>query len=113
MQICQDHWHELRNAIRQRGLWELVASGTPPTLQVTGQEAEPPQEMLDPLRTTSLMISDQAVMAFGSYLLTRNDCPLCEVEYNLGKGTSLEWIDVDADIVLVLCKERHLIRNEE
>lgn len=117
MKLCQDHWHELKNAIRQRGLWEFVTPVESSAMQTTQQELETEypqgQEPLDPLRTISGLISEQAVMAFGAYLLTRNDCPLCEVEYNLGQGTSFEWIEVDADIVLAICRERHPVSRKE
>jgi hypothetical protein len=58
------------------------------------------------------LISAQALSAFGDYLLTRQYCPLCEVEENLGRGHSFEWISTDADTVLQLCKERNLISRE-
>jgi hypothetical protein len=115
MQICQDHWHELKNAIRQRGLWTLVAHdgyiAAPLVTRDQYENSDAPT--LDPLVTAGLMISDQALRAFGSYLLTRSYCPLCEVEQNLGQGTSLEWIEADADSVLHLCQERQLIGLEE
>lgn len=105
MQFCHDHWHELKNAIRKRGLWGLVRTSS------TGSEPEgyekPPTP--DPLEIITLMISEQALMAFGIYLLTHHCCPLCEVEQNLGKGLSFEWIDVDADHVMTLCKQQHTI----
>jgi hypothetical protein len=113
MYICQDHWHELNNAIRQRGLWELVPRGedsriaTDPRSQSSLGPSEPSN--LDPLSLAVSLISVQALMALGDYLLTRQYCPLCEVEENLGRGLSLEWIISDADTVLQLCKERKLI----
>ena len=113
MQICEDHWHELKNAIRQRGMWRLVAEETgavySPVQEGQGQRRSGD---LDPLMMTSLLISEQALMAFGSYLLTHRCCPLCEVEFNLGKGLSFDWIDFDADQILQVCKERHLIESE-
>ena len=113
MHICQDHWHELKSAIRQRGLWGLVPRGedghiaTNPRLQNSGEPSEPPN--LDPLSMAASLISSQALMAFGDYLLTRQYCPLCEVEENLGRGLSMEWIIIDADTVLQFCRERKLI----
>lgn len=111
MKICQDHWHELRNAIRQRGLWGLVAPSGYLTREITAKEFEtkPAEATLDPLWAASLMVSQQALMACGSHLLGRNDCPLCEVEKNLGRHLSLEWIDTDADTILQVCRERHMI----
>ena len=109
MKFCDDHWHELKNAIRQRGMWGLVRSNVyaAPTRQEAGQASE-----FDPMTTATLMISEQALMAFGTYLLSHHCCPLCEVEQNLGKGLSLEWIDIDADAVLELCRQRHLIDSQ-
>jgi hypothetical protein len=107
MQICQEHWHELKNAIRQRGLWRLV---TPSGYLA----AESPEEILelnamqfkfDPLMAMSLMIGEQARAAFGLSI----HCPLCDVDENLGKHESMHWIDSDADIILYVCRQRHLV----
>jgi hypothetical protein len=106
MQICQDHWHELKRAIRQRGMWKLVSSN------IVRHRPALPARRFDPLSIASMMISHQARMAFGDYLETRSYCPLCEVEQNLGKGRSFEWIDVDADTILAVCRERKLISEE-
>lgn len=113
MQICQGHWHELKNAIRKRGMWKLVSPETGPNLPsyFTGPmiAAASKGTRLDPLQVASLLISDQALRAFGDYVESRGCCPLCEVEENLGRGQSLEWIDVDADSILEVCKERKLV----
>lgn len=114
MQICQDHWHELKNAIRQRGMWKLVSSNTGqqrPT-QITKQMRATPPAGFDPLSMVSVMILDQARMAFGDTLEIRTCCPLCKVELNLGTGRSLEWIDVDADAILEVCRQQKLIGGE-
>jgi hypothetical protein len=113
MDICHDHWHELKNAIRQRGLWGLVPRGVDRHIATNprSQSSLGPSESsnLDPLSLAVSLISAQALMAFGDYLLTRPYCPLCEVEENLGRGLSCEWIITDADTVLQFCKERNLI----
>ena len=115
MKICQDHWHELKNSIRQRGMWKFVPADVSPKSNRARQEleTETATSTFDPLTMASMMISQQALMAFGAYLETRNYCPLCEVEQNLGKGISIEWIDVNADTLLQLCRDRHLIGSEE
>ena len=111
MYICQNHWHELKNAVRQRGLWSLV---TPAGYLA----AETPEEVLelnaaqftfDPLMASTLMISEQARAALGASLTMGVNCPLCEVDQNLGAGRSLEWIDTDTDVVLAVCRQRHLV----
>jgi hypothetical protein len=106
MQICQDHWHELKRAIRQRGMGKLVSPDP------AHNRPAPSTPGFDPLGMVSVMISHQARMALGEYLETRSFCPLCEVEQNMGKGRSFEWIDVDADTILAVCKQRKLIREE-
>ena len=68
---------------------------------------------MDPLQVAALLISDQALRAFGDYLESRNYCPLCEVEENLGRGQSFEWINVDADSILQICKQQNLVHSEE
>ena len=113
MQICQDHWHELKNAIRQRGMWKLVSRDTDGRLPayLTRQTLATASmgARIDPLRVTALLISDQALTAFGDYLESRSYCPLCEVDENLGRGQSFDWIATDADAVLEVCRERHLV----
>ena len=114
MYICQNHWHELKNAVRQRGLWSLVtpagylASETPDEVL----ELNAAQFTFDPLMASTLMISEQARAAFGTSAATSLNCPLCEVDKNLGAGISLDWIDTDADQILKICRDRHLVAVE-
>ncbi len=111
MQICQEHWHELKNAIRQRGLWRLVTPSGYLAAETSEEilELNAVQFKFDPLMTASFMIGEQARAAFGSDLATGIPCPLCEVDKNLGAGESLHWIEADADIILQVCQERHLV----
>jgi hypothetical protein len=111
MQICQEHTHELKNAIRQRGLWGLVMANRPAGAP-RSQRARVGKSAFDPLMAIDMLIAEQALRAFGGYLLTGRHCPLCEVEKNLGEGSATEWIDTDADIVLQVCRERRLISSE-
>jgi hypothetical protein len=115
MYICQNHWHVLKNAIRQRGLWSLV---TPAGYLA----AETPEEILelntaqfrfDPLMAASLMVSEQARAAFGPALGSGAHCPLCEVDENFGAGMAEDWIDIDTDIILKLCRDRQLVPVED
>jgi hypothetical protein len=115
MHICQDHWHELKNAIRQRGLWSLVtpagylAAETPEEIL----ELNAVQFVFDPLMAAHLMICEHARAAFGHSLAAGIHCPLCEVDQSLGEGLSLEWIDADADLILQICCDRHLVAVDE
>lgn len=115
MQICQNHWHDVKNAIRQRGLWKLIAhDGYIAAPVVTEETNEKTLSVsLDPLRATGLMISDQALAAFGRHLLSGNFCPLCAVDENLGDAQAMQWIDADADLILEVCRARHLVSIDD
>ena len=114
MKICPNHWHEVKNSIRERGLWGLVTPGGYLAANKSPQELEreAAESTLVPLIAASLMIAEQARMAFESYPVTGSDCPLCEVEQNLGDGSAIEWIDTDADLILQVCRERELVPSE-
>ena len=105
MQFCHDHSHVLRNALRQRGLWAFVPSDSP----LIEKEGKATPAEFDPWIMAGLLISEQAVRAFGTYLLSGNYCPLCEVEENLGGGSSFEWVDTDAETVFEICRELDLL----
>lgn len=115
MQICQDHWHDVKNAIRQRGLWRLVAHDGYIAAPVVTEEmaATVSSDSIDPLKTAGLIISQQALAAFGPQLLTGSFCPLCAVEENLGDGQAMQWIDADADLILEVCREQHLVSIDD
>jgi hypothetical protein len=115
MKICLDHWHEMRNAIRQRGLWKLVTQQGSVAAQNSQAEvgAWRMSSTFDPLIAESSMISEQALMALGSPLASSHDCPLCSVEQSLGAETVLEWIETDADIILQLCRAQKLVTSDE
>ena len=68
------------------------------------QSQSPAGPSFDPLDVAGHLICGQAIMALGKYLESRNYCPLCEVEQNLGRGFSREWIEVNADTVLEICR---------
>ena len=113
--MCQNHWHELKNAVRQRGLWRLVtpAGYLSPEISEEILELNAAQFAFDPLMASTLMISEQARAAFGDALANGIHCPLCEVDENLGDGLSLEWIATDTDVILRVCRERRLIMANE
>ena len=115
MSICQNHWHELKNAIRQRGLWRLVTPHGYKAAHASAQELEEKlrQSPFDPLMAASLMIHEQARLAFGCPPATSSDCPLCVVDRNLGTEVSIEWVETEADLILQLCREQHLVAIEE
>jgi hypothetical protein len=115
MYMCQNHWHELKNAVRQRGLWRLVtpAGYLAPEISEEILELNSAQFAFDPLMASTLMIAEQARAAFGDALANGVHCPLCEVDQSLGDGLSLEWIDTDADLIFNICRDRQLIAANE
>lgn len=81
MRFCQLHWDNLRDAIRARGLWPLVAQNGADAIEREVQviEGTATDATYDPLMACHWMISGRALEALGLYLMTGNYCPVCEV----------------------------------
>lgn len=115
MQICHDHWHEINNAIRQRGLWKLVTPdgyAAASSLQFELQKHRPGSTP-DPLVMESSLLYEQALLALGDRGTERNGCPLCEVDRDLGVGMAIEWIDADAETILQFFQAQKLVGRED
>lgn len=103
MKMCQDHWDKLREAIRERGLYEFVAkSGDVASekmkaeLESTADETKP----YDPLASANWGIATQAVEQGATYIMFGDYCPLCEVETHAGSSSSQDWINGCTDAIL-------------
>lgn len=119
MQICQQHWDALREAIKSRGLWHLVSKDGQTAAENLAKDTDEGRispERFDPLMQSFIMITAQAIEMFG--LMTMNDgfCPVCySVEYYVnktGQTTKEEvenfWINGPSDGVLTYCQEHKL-----
>lgn len=121
MKFCMNHWEELKNAIKERGMWNLVAIDGHAAIYRTKQELEgtATDSTYDPLMAANFMISGKALEMGGLYLLSGNYCPLCELELNkptdseeYEKNWATIWIQECTDSILNYCKERKLLEYE-
>lgn len=119
MKICQDHWVQLKEAIKDRGLWELVSSNGQHLADRLNKELEsggPSPDTFDPLASAMFMIMTNALKVGGTYLMGNDEhgneyCPLCELEKNrhlVGEGAT-DWINFAADDTITYAITHNLI----
>ena len=98
MKFCQPHWEKLREAIKARGLWQLVASSGKEVVDRLKKDG------FDPLMAAHNMIVGRTLDVAGLGPMTsRPDgsewCPLCYLQQNCPCGLPgcaarfEEWID--------------------
>lgn len=100
MQICEDHWNQLRKAIANRGLARFVARDGE---EIARKMAEPASDKdgFDPLMSANLAIISNLVSAFGPEVLGYEGCGLCGAIEHCGCEDEVcaytTWIDRAAD----------------
>lgn len=109
MKMCKVHWDELREKIRERGLYGLVAtSGEQAVAQlVDGLENGPKKTNFDPLMAAHNQLVSNAVNVAGLALMMMNEdgterCPVCYLveKCPCGKGADCPfttWLTKAAD----------------
>lgn len=112
MKICQFHWDELRQALKDRGLDHLGAKNAQEAIvaMATDLEGRGAENEYDPLMSCNWMIMSQGLEMCGLSLIgLREDgtphCPICEA----GRSWMRSWIDGPADAALEECKVRGLL----
>lgn len=114
--MCADHWLKLREGVKSRGLWHLVAkSGEDAHARLLEEiDGTAKVEGYDPLMAANIMITGEALKQGGLTLLVQDEngkerCPLCEVDKN-GKGQTNadSWINGCLDSVLEYCRDNGL-----
>lgn len=124
MKFCTDHWDKLREAIKSRGLWHLVAKDGQELLECIKADLDNKQDnkYYDPLASATWMIYGNAMKYGGLYLMsTKPDgsyyCPLCEAKTHLGinpennKDADIDWIDGCCDSIREYCIEQKLTKE--
>lgn len=82
MKFCQPHWEMLRQAVRDQGMWELVAQSGEECAQRTVSQLEEGAQPanFDPLMQLHWMIvnrvSEKPDMLM--FLMSGDHCPMCE-----------------------------------
>ncbi len=112
MKMCQSHWDKLRKEIDDKGLSHLVVSRsdmTPESLMASLKEES------DPLLLAGVMIYSSALEAGGTYLMTADYCPLCELTKHVrppeGKTTEADenWINGCIEEIVSIFRTKKLI----
>lgn len=128
MNLCEQHWAQLKKAIDERGLTHLISKDgvEAATRLVKGvEEGEASAETFDPLMGASLMIARNMMICLGdgalALLAVQPDagcppCPLCYgIEHchcGLPVCDFLTWIDKAADGALAHARELKLVPDE-
>jgi hypothetical protein len=97
MKFCQTHWDQLKQAVKAKGLFDLVSTDGKEVMQkVVGEleGAKPTLENFDPLLAANNLIWANAIKCGGLYLLGRDEkgneyCPVCEADKHGFPG----WIE--------------------
>lgn len=120
MKFCQPHWDKLREGVRERGLYHLVAKdGEAATGRVMAElQGTATDKTYDPLMAAHWMIFNRALEAGGIGLMGHNPndpeghyCPLCELGRALGPDAETNWINGCLDSVLEFCREKGLVTS--
>lgn len=81
MKFCQAHWDQLRDAIKTRGIWPLVARNGMEAAErfVEELEGKASDASWDPLMAAHWAIGGRATEILGLYIFGTEVCPVCEV----------------------------------
>ena len=120
MKFCQPHWDDLRVAIRDRGLEQLVArSGAAAAKRLASEvQGRATDATYDPLMAAHNLILGNGLRVFGAGLMFGDRCPLCTQQEHLdgcadcrakGGETPSDWIKYVSDGVLAYALAHKLI----
>lgn len=122
MKMCQPHWNKIIQAVKDRGMWNLVSPSTEVALEGVKDQLEGREAPFDPLMSCNNMIFSRALELGGLYLMFGELCPICEamlarkdmVDPDIGRPYTPEeeeswWIDGPADACLSRCRELGLV----
>lgn len=125
MKFCQPHWEELREKIRERGLYGLVAtSGEQAVAQlVDGVENGTKKTNFDPLMAAHNQLVSNAIGVVGLALMMLNEdgserCPVCYLIANCQCGKAGDcpfttWTTKAADGARAYAIELGLVGTDE
>lgn len=89
MKFCQPHWDQLREAIKARGMFHLVANSGEEAANRLKKQADGQAVVPDPLMEAHMMILQRAI-SFMPHIIGINEdaedkhyCPLCEARKHM------------------------------
>lgn len=120
MQFCMPHWERLKDAVRDRGMYHLVAKSgeeahEAAVKQVQGDDSS---EHWDPLASATWMIYGRFTEEVGLDAMVGDKCPLCECREGFKAAQGIEngdqiWIDGCTDSLLQEARDRKLVPGEQ
>jgi hypothetical protein len=110
MKFCKQHWIQLKEAIREKGMWNLICKNQEELHESMKNELEGKEFKFDPLMQATWAIYNRALEDGGLYLLSDIYCPLCEVNKCLENG-DIDWIEGCCNEILLICLEQNLIKR--
>lgn len=114
MKFCQSHWTQMKDSIKDAGLYHLVGKSGADAIKtlkadLTGTATN---ETFDPL----LALHNEILARFmeplkdgGMYLFTGDYCPLCELDrLNPGRNLADNWVKYGTADLKRYCEEKGL-----
>lgn len=120
MKACKEHWDQLRDKIKERGLDHLVSKDGEQAINRLKKELDDQHHIQDPLLSAWFSIMNNALSMGGMYLLGRDEngnhyCPMCEGNKHTkieGFSCASEWfIERSVDDQYNKAKEAGLLNN--
>lgn len=100
MKLCADHWNALRDAIKARGLWPLVASSGEEANRRMSSTNE--RDRFEPLIGATVTITTAVLEVGGPAAIQAMGCPVCDLR-------APELIGVAADAQAAKARELGLV----
>lgn len=105
--MCLPHWGALRDGVKSRGMWQLVASSGAEASAMMAAELKGEPTGFDPLMSANWAIFAAALEFGGLAMMAGDHCPLCEADAH--GGHAQEWIDGCLDAQLERARELGLV----
>lgn len=88
MQFCQSHWDKLREAVKECGMDELVASGGKEVINRMEKELKGDKSLssFDPLMSVHWVIVNRLAELGGGEIFLMEGCPMCFANSGHQKG---------------------------
>lgn len=103
MKMCTAHWEQLKEGIKKRGLWPLVATSgeegakrLQTSLEAAQKGTDAPKEAFDPLMGAHNAIWGNSLRVLGLGLMTPDEqgnerCPICSIKTACGCKDPVCW----------------------
>ena len=119
MKMCSKHWEVCKEAVKSRGMWDLVARNGEEAAENLMTEAQGGKAPFDPLMSMNNHWWGNALQNGGLYLMNldlaanpENEghyCPLCEYEKHSKGFDAKAAVEQVADQMLQYCRSERLV----